>query len=92
MIVRTSLLSESSQFGRKVIIFDADMNSSVHIDNKKKDILTRNKGPTDSLYDTNLIAGKEYSINFTEQQKKFCLGLHYNRASIYIFNSNSVEI
>ena len=90
--VRRSLLSDSSEFGRKVIIFDADMNSPVHIDNKKKDILIRNKGPTDSLCDTNLIAGKEYSINFTEQQKKFCLGLHYNRVSIYIFNSNSVEI
>ena len=26
-----------------------------------------------------------YSINFTEQNKKFCLGLNYNGANSYLF-------
>ena len=65
--------------------------SSVHIDNKKKDILNLGKGPVDSLYDTTLTTEKEYSIDFTEQQKKFCLSLHYNGINSYIF-FNGVEI
>ena len=32
-------LSDDSGFGKNVIIFGADMSSSAHIDNKKKDIL-----------------------------------------------------
>ena len=43
------------------------MSSSVHIDNKRKDILILGKGPTQGLDYTKLTAEKEYSINFTEQ-------------------------
>ena len=32
-----------------------------------------------------------YSINFTENNKKFCLSLHYNGANSYLF-VNSIEI
>ena len=32
-----------------------------------------------------------YSINFTVTKKKFCLSLHYNRASSYLF-VNGIEI
>ena len=60
------------------------MSSSVHIDNKKKDILVLRKGPTQRLEST-LTAEKMYQINFTEQNKKFCLRLHYNRANSYLF-------
>ena len=63
----------------------------MHIDNKKKDILILGKGPTDGLDNTALTAEKEYLINFTEQQKKFCLSLHYNGVISYIF-VNDVEI
>ena len=44
----------------------ADMSSSVHIDNKKKNILILCNGPTNSLDDTTLTVGKSYSINFSE--------------------------
>ena len=37
-----------------------------------------------------MTAEKEYSINFTEQQKNY-FNLHYNRVSSYIF-VNGVEI
>ena len=63
----------------------------MHIDNKKKDIFNLGKGPTDGLYDTTLTTEKEYSIDFTEQQKKIYLSLHYNGINSYIF-FNGVEI
>ena len=49
------------------------MNSSVHIDNKKKDIFILGKGLTDGLDDTTVTSEKEYSLNFTEQRKNFFL-------------------
>ena len=66
------------------------MSSSEHIDNKKKDILILGKGPTQGLEHT-LTTEKLYSINFTENNKKFCLSLHYNGASSYLF-VNGTEI
>ena len=71
----------------------ADMSSSVHIDNEQKDILILGKGPADGLDDTMLTAEKEYSINFTEQQRKYYVNLHYNGMKGYIFvnGENSKE-
>ena len=51
------------------------MSFSVHVDNKKKDILVPGKGPTQGLEHT-LTAGKMDSINFTVTRTKFCLILH----------------
>ena len=76
--------------GQNVIIFGADMSSSAHIDNKKKDILILGIGPTQGLEHT-LTAEKMYSINFTVTKKKFCLSLHYNGANSYLF-VNGTEI
>ena len=49
------------------------MNSSIHVDNKKKDILILGKGPTQGLGEYSLTAEKMYSINFTKNNTKFCL-------------------
>ena len=54
------------------------MRSSVHIDNKPKDILILGKGTTQRLNKTTLTAETQYSINFTRPDIKFCLNLHYN--------------
>ena len=70
--------------GRNVISFGVDMSSSTKIDNRKKDILTLGKGPTQELRHT-LSAEKMYTINFTENFKKFSLSLHYNGANSYLF-------
>ena len=59
-------------FGQNVLIFGADMSSSAHIDNKKKDILVLGKGPTQELEHI-LTAEKIYSFNFTVTKNKFCL-------------------
>ena len=66
------------------------MNSSIHIDNKKKDILVPGRRPTQELEST-LTAEKMYSINFTKTKKKFCLSFHNNGANSYFF-VNGTEI
>ena len=73
-----------------MLIFGADMSTSTHIDNKKKDILVLGRGPTQGS-ESILTAEKMYSINFTVTKKKFCLSLHYNRAYSYLF-VNGTEI
>ena len=67
------------------------MNSSIHVDNKKKDILILGKGPMQGLGEHLLTAEKTYSTNFTVSNKKFCLSLHYNEANSYLF-VNGTEI
>ena len=60
------------------------MSSSTKAVNKKKYFLIWCMGPTQGLEHT-LSAEKMYSINFTENNKKLCLSLHYNRANSYLF-------
>ena len=66
------------------------MSFSIHIDNKKKDILVLGIGPAQGLEHT-LTAEKMYSINFTVTEKKFCLSLHNNGANNYLLG-NGAEI
>ena len=80
---RSSFSFPGGGFGQNVIIFGVDMSFSVHVDNKKKDILILGRGPTQILEHT-LTAEKIYSINFTAT-KKNCLSLHYNGAISYLF-------
>ena len=61
------------------------MSSSIHVDNKKKDILILGKGPTQGLGKHSLTAEKMYSVNFTVTRKNFRLSLHYNGANSYLF-------
>ena len=84
------LLPDGS-FGRNVVIFGVDMSSSVHVDNKGKDILILGSGPTQGLGEHSLTAEKMYSVNFTDHRKKYCSSLHYNGAKSYLF-VNSTEI
>ena len=59
------------------------MSSSAKSDNRKKDILILGKGPTQGLEHTPS-AEKMYSVNFTKNNKKYCVSLHYNGANIYL--------
>ena len=47
------------------------MNSSVHIDNKRKDILILGEGPTQGLDDTTLTVEAKYPISFIHPRKRF---------------------
>ena len=46
---RGSFSFPRGRFGQNIIIFGADMNSSIHVDNKGKDILILGVGPTKGL-------------------------------------------
>ena len=48
-----------------MFFFGVDNSSSVHIDNKKKEILVLGKGPTQGLNDVKITGEAEYSINFS---------------------------
>ena len=87
---RSSFSFPGGRFGQNILIFEADVSSSAHVDNRKKDILVLGKGSTQGLEHT-LTAEKMYSINFTVTKKKFCLSLHYNGANSYLF-VNGTEI
>ena len=86
----SSFLFPNVGFGQNVMIFKEDMSSSVHVDNEKKDILILGKDQTQGLEHT-LTSEKMYSINFTVTKNKFCLSLHDNGASSYLF-VNGTEI
>ena len=68
---------------KNVIIFGADMSSSMHVDNKEKDILILGKGPTQGLDDATLTAEAKCPINFTQSGKRFLLRLHYNGSNSF---------
>ena len=74
-----------SSVGKNIVIFGVDMSSSVHVDNKKKDILIFGIDPTQGLVDTTLTAEIQYSISFSRSNRKFCLSLHYNGNNSFIF-------
>ena len=52
----------------KNIIFGVDISSSLHIDNKNKNIIFGEE-PTKGLDDTTLTADAKYPINFTQPRK-----------------------
>ena len=58
---------------------------------KKNNILVLGKDFVQGINDTTIYAEKMYSINFTENNRKFCLSLHYNGENSYLF-VNGTEI
>ena len=70
---------------KNVIIFGAFINSSVHVNNKGKDILILGKGSIQGLDDTTLTAEAKYSVNFTQSGKRFVLSLPYNGSNSFLF-------
>ena len=70
---RSAFLFPGGGFAQNVLIFGADMGSSAHIDNKKKDILVLGIGPTQGLEHT-LTGENMYSINFTVTKRNFVWG------------------
>ena len=71
--------------GRNVMIFGVDMSSSVHVDNKNKDILILGEGLTQGLDDTTLTAEAKYPISFTQPNKRFVLSVYYNGSNSFLF-------
>ena len=88
---RKGEFSFGNGFGRNCIILGEDMSSSVHANNKTKNILVLGKDFVQGLDNTTIYAEKFYSNNFTENNEKYCLSLHCNGANTYLF-VNGTEI
>ena len=65
-LIHSEFLFSHGSYGKNVIIFGADMSSSVHVDNEGKDILILGKGPRQGLDGTTLTAEVKYPLNFTD--------------------------
>ena len=81
---RSEFLFTDESYGENIILFGVDMSSSVHVDNKGKDILILGEGPTQVLDDTTLTAEAKYPINFTQSGKRFVISLHYNESNSFL--------
>ena len=81
----------SAGTGVNVIIFGADLSSSVHDTNRAKSILLLGESLTQRLEITTLYAEKMYSVNFIATRKKLCLILDHNGDNSYLF-VNGTEI
>ena len=76
-------LPESSTV-KNTFIFGVDMSSSVHIEDKTKNILIL--GPTQGLYDTTLTAEARSSVDISRSNKKPCLSLYYSVSNSLLFD------
>ena len=72
---RKGKFSVGNRFARICILFGVDMISSVYVDSEKKDILILSEVPKQRFDDTIWKPEKTYLIDFTENNKKFCLSL-----------------
>ena len=80
-----SFSHQAEDMAKNVIIFGADLSSSVHPNNRANNILVLGKEFIQGTNGTTIYAKKIYSTNFTVTNKKFCLTLHYNGDSSYLF-------
>ena len=71
-------------YGKNVIFFGADVSSSVHFDNKGKDIVSLGEVPTQRLNYT-VAAEAKYPINFVQSGKRFVSRQHYNGINSFFF-------
>ena len=83
------------RFGKNDIIFGVDNSSSVHVNNKKKDILIL-QDPTDELDDITITAQVEGSINFTDSKNNLfesCITIEdTNGVKVYQLKAKDSEI
>ena len=77
---------------RNVLIFGADMSSSVHATNRANHIYLMGTGLTQGINDTTIYAEKNFYRKFTDFGKKFVLSLHYNDGNSYLFVNGRQEL
>ena len=73
---RKGKLSFNNSLGRNCLIFGADLTNSSHANNRKNNILVLRKDFSRGVDGTTIYAEKLYSINFTENNKNFCLSFN----------------
>ena len=79
--MRSTFSLPDGRVGKNVIIFGTNMNSSVHTDNKGKNVLILDEEPTQGLDDTTITEEAKYP----RQYVSYILRLHYNGSSSSLF-------
>ena len=74
-----------NDYARNVIIFGIDNSSSSHADNLKNSFLILAEGDTFGINGSFGAPAKQFSMNFSKIDIKFCLSLHYNVENSYLF-------
>ena len=87
----------SFSFGKRidvknVIIFGVNTSNSSHSTNKTQNIYVLGKYFVQRINSVIIYAEKIYKTNFTEQNKKFVLSLHYNGDNSYLFVNGTQEL
>ena len=77
---------------KNVIIFGADMSSSIHATNRANNIYVMGKDFIQKINDTTIYAEKLFHNSFTEFGLKFVLSLHYNGNNSYLFANGRQEL
>ena len=79
--------------GKNVLVSGVHESSLVHQNNKANNIYVVGDLFVQGINDTTLYAGKIYSQNFTQPNKKFVLSLHYNyNNDSYLFVNGKQEL
>ena len=81
---RGSFSHPSGGNGTNVVIFGADLSSYVHANNKVNNVLVLGKAFIQGINGTTIYAEKLHSTNFTVNNKKICVSLHYNGDNSYL--------
>ena len=77
---------------RKVLIFGADMSSSIHATNRANQIYVMGRGFVQGINDTAIYTEKNVYRNVTDPGKKLVLSLHCNGDESYLFvNGRQVQ-
>ena len=77
---------------RNVLIFGADMSSSIHATNGANHIYLMGTGLTQGINDTTIYAENNFYRNFTDFGKNFVLSLYYNGDNSYLFVNGRQEL
>ena len=77
---------------KNVIIFGADMSSSIHATNIANNIDVMGKGFIQGINDTTIYAERLFHNNFAEFGVKFVLSLHHNGSNSYLFANGRQEL
>ena len=80
---RSKYLFTDGSYGKNVIIFGADMSSSVHVNNKGINTLILGERPTQGLDDKQ--QKQSILLNLHNQEKRLVLSLHYNGSNSFLF-------
>ena len=73
-------------------IFGVDNSLLFHADNCKNNFLVLGEGDTFGINENVGAPGKKFNINFSKENTKLCMNLHYNGDNSYLFVNRKKSI